>query len=521
MKTLSAEREQQIIDAVKEAVDKVDGGADPTAVFTKIAGREGWGPHLLRFAAHAYNTGRQTAQREAHDDSLGKFAAFELADPEEVISTIYPPAARVKAAAMTVDRGVSAEYSRRPTWVADRLAREKLAVMRKEAAASAKTTIRPAEQVTAPSAYGRHLMFKAGFERARGRAAEAYDKLEAAMSGLATYFTRSPQDRVKFAEARLAAAAYHGDAGMALMEWVRGAARVKDAEARETPTAAPVARDAHPYDMIGRCVKLAAEVNHCRDDESRAAVSLEKHAIEVLAPFVAAPRVLKLASDLVAGGGDELPYYDTEDLRAFLPHLPSKAAAAPPAPDEDDEGEDSLLKGAGAFWNASIAEGLKRTLAKYENIGDGGAASQNTQRAFLDLEDPNHESDLRSVRSRAVLADLMNDDVIGGEPHERVLKAYNELSHTFPRSTTHPLVMRAMLRRHLQAPMDPHEVSQMGGLDTNIMSQYAQPPEQLQPLPPKPPPPPKPEEATKPPKLASDLYLLDDETDADPNSILS
>jgi len=81
MQTLSKEAENKVILAVKQAVTLVDEDEmSPVDAIEKIARDSSWGPDMVRFASYAYNTGRQTYQRQENDNALEKFADFPLAD---------------------------------------------------------------------------------------------------------------------------------------------------------------------------------------------------------------------------------------------------------------------------------------------------------------------------------------------------------------------------------------------------------------------------------------------------------
>ena len=61
----------------------------PDAAITKIAKDERYTPGKIKLVCAAYNTGKQTAQREDNKNILDKFAEFPLADADAVINRIY------------------------------------------------------------------------------------------------------------------------------------------------------------------------------------------------------------------------------------------------------------------------------------------------------------------------------------------------------------------------------------------------------------------------------------------------
>jgi hypothetical protein len=93
------------------------------------------------------------------------------------------------------------------------------------------------------------------------------------------------------------------------------------------------------------------------------------------------------------------------------------------------------------------------------------------------LEDPNHLDELRSIHSRAVLSDLMNnDDVISGHSPDAVSSAYNEIVQLSPSVSSQPAVLRSWLRKRLTAgALDPFEVQTLAGMENTLRRPETQP----------------------------------------------
>jgi hypothetical protein len=69
----------------------------------------------------------------------------------------------------------------------------------------------------------------------------------------------------------------------------------------------------------------------------------------------------------------------------------------------------------------------------------------------LKLGTPQHEANLRAIRTRAALQQLMVDDpVISSTPEHEVIGAYNEIANYAPRAAETPAVLRSVLRQYLQ-----------------------------------------------------------------------
>ena len=132
MQTLDSREEQNLLSAIKRAVDLVDGGMAPDDAITKVARDEKYTPGKIKLVCAACNTGKQTAQREDNKSILDKFAEFPLASADVVIANIYGKSEK-NASISEVD----AAYSRAPgNWYAER-EREKFARMHIEVKAPA------------------------------------------------------------------------------------------------------------------------------------------------------------------------------------------------------------------------------------------------------------------------------------------------------------------------------------------------------------------------------------------------
>lgn len=84
----------------------------------------------------------------------------------------------------------------------------------------------------------------------------------------------------------------------------------------------------------------------------------------------------------------------------------------------------------------------------------------------LQLQHPQHEATLRSIRSRAALQSLLVDDpVIASHPEGDVLGAYNEISSYAPNVTENPATLRSVLRQYLQNNSSSFDLSQLRSLE--------------------------------------------------------
>ncbi len=473
MRTLSKEAEQQVIAAVKQAVDLVDNdGLTPDAAFTKVARAQGWKPTMVKFASHAYNTGRQNAQRESAASSLDKFAEFDLVDPDKVISAIWP--SKVKEAE---DLGVSAEYTRPPVWLGAQAAkaqREKVASLRGDGptgATGGKGAVGEASP-TVHSAFDRHHRLKRAAAIARTDAAAAYDKLSTNMGRFADYFRKAAMDRQPLAVVDFVARTYHGEKGAALVKWAAGQNRLKEAgyaPGVKLASYPEVDFNIAPWSLIRSCLKLAEVVVEKRATEAAAMTAMEQQAKSELNRFTDEQHT-KVSWDL-ADGHRVQQWHAEENAAAFVPSLkpvPVKEAATEPEAAPEPW---SLLKIGNAATSAGIGIGTKEIIEKA--FGGGPSRDDAIEKTWLKLEDPSHDAQLRQIRTQALLADLMNDEVIGGYDPERVTTAYNDISQMAPRAAQQPVAIRSLLRRHLQGNVEPFEAKEIADTETAIKNTEA------------------------------------------------
>jgi hypothetical protein len=445
--TLSKEAEQGVIDAVKRAVSLVDdGGLTPDAAIEKIARAERWGPDMIKFASYAYNTGRQTAQREAAGDALSKFADFAIADPEKVAAAIWPATVdRVKAAT-----GASAEYASPPAWIAAKAASDRRTVLlaphREKVARDGPTGPAGPRGMDAGELVDRMRHLKRAADEARVASAREYDRLIVNFNALAGYFKRAAMDRIPLAHAEYGLSAYFGDAGTRLVDYV--AVRNNAKEARYAPgvkLAAVVSVDLAeaPWSLAKACIDQGAAVAAARVKHASAAQAVDDFVgkYEVLRPFVRGDRSNKSAAAPAQAG----PWSALSDTPA-----PAKSAG---------------LLGWTGF--SLVNNGTKNLLDSA--LSGGPDAEQRVNGDWEKLEDPAHDAELTKIRTESMLSDLMHDEVLSGYHPEQILNAYNQIAQMAPRTARNQLPTLALLRRHLSGNMEPHETNQITQMEQGLM----------------------------------------------------
>jgi len=444
MQTLSKEAENKVILAVKQAVTLVDEDEmSPVDAIEKIARDSSWGPDMVRFASYAYNTGRQTYQRQENDNALEKFADFPLADPDQVIDRIWPK--QVKTAADEAYATVSNEYGSGPAFFLDHNLRQPNVSMIKAAsiqvagllktADHCKECHRPMEHCTCPKksalslAMGLDEKLTKQAADARVNASDAYQKLIGAMGELGDYFRQSPERHLPFALVEKTAEVYHGANGQAVMDWVFTRNKMAENSLRGDSVnwgkqVVAVEPQQMPWSALTRCVKLAKDVIQFRNAEAAAKTAAEIHKQDILGPLIHGP--VKDASF----------------------NLLTKSAATP-------------IKLMDMVSDAKNLFGEVLNPFKQES-GDPVAGP------YEELEDPRHAAKLQQIQTQSMLSDMMNDPVIGGHEPDEVLHAYNEISRLTPRAASQPALMRSHLQRYLQGNVQPFEHGQMLDLEKGL-----------------------------------------------------
>lgn len=431
METLDRDEENDLLDGVKQAVDMVDDdGDDPDDALFKVASARRYGPGKIRLLGCAYNTGRQTAQREAGGSALDKLASFPLADPDRVIARLYGP---VKAAQ---DR--HGDYRSPPDWLpADRAAVKAARDYALPCEMPAPYAPDPVEALN--RAYREISREKLACDQKAQRAADAEDRLRVKVASLVAYFRdRFPQDRLAFPPVEKAASAYFGHEATALMGLVHHQGRLeakfgeRRADDRHFVLSRGVDLEAPPFSTIRECLKLARDVKALRAAASLATEKLAEVRHARLRPFSPASG----APDRVPGAPLDLAGLD---------------------------------KAAGIFATPAIGAAMGTMISR--GIGNVPETKDDlVEDAWLKLEDPEHQNELRKIQAHAMLNGFMTDpdSAISGYDPDQVLQEYNNLAKLAPRAATQPAVMEPLLRRRLSGQFEPFEAKEVTEIEKSL-----------------------------------------------------
>lgn len=430
MKTLSKPHEERLIGAVKQAVGYVDDdGMAPDAAIEKVARAGKWNREWIKLAAHAYNTGRQTAQRETSDSLIDKFASFALVNPAKIIEKIWP--SKVKSAADVALEGVSEEYENPPAWVGRRSKTGHLKTAELKLVDTPPPPMAPDPNEKMARTYHLHLDHKRAEEEARTQAGMARDRLFGALGHLGDYFKKHARDRHKFADIEHAVRVYYPPSTQKLMDYVHRRNGGKEARAADTPMpTVHMDRDAAPFTLLDACMLAGRSIKTATDAHDDA-----------------------LATMLKQG----------EDLRPFGQTPPPAIPNHSLIPEEVAVKKASIL--GGAMIGATSQDLLRRAMA------DAPESTESLRSdTLMELTDPLHEAELRKIRAQALLSELMTDPVIGSyDPHE-VFRAYNEISQTAPRTSMQAMAVRPLLRRALQGEMEPFEAKEVTDIEKGMQA---------------------------------------------------
>jgi hypothetical protein len=431
VKTLSKQHEDRLIGAVKRAVAHVDDdGMTPNEAIEKVARAGKWNREWIKLAAHAYNTGRQTAQREVGASLMDKLAEFPLVDPAEVIGKIWPSSVK-SAADIHRETGVSSEYDRPPAWLSQSSSTGHLKTAEFKLVDTPPPPLEPDPDEKMARAYNIHLDLKRAVEDARIKAGAAKDRLIGAMGELGEYFRKHARDRHSFSDIEHAVRAYYPGSAQTLMDYVHQRNGGKEVRAADTPVSTRrMDRNAAPFNLLDRCVECGRQVKQAEAAHAAALAAMSKQG---------------------------------EDLRPFG-RTPSPAPASQVhslIPEETAPKQASVL--GGAVLGATSQDLLRRAMSDTPET-----TKELREDELRDLTDPLHEAELRKIRAQALLSELMTDPVIGSYDPAQVFKAYNEISQTAPRASMQAMAVRPMLRRYLQGNMEPFEAKEVTDIEKGM-----------------------------------------------------
>lgn len=462
--TISKEAENRILDHISKVVEAVDDGLHPTEAIVKVAKEANLQPNVIRLVSRAYNTGRQESQRKSAESILDKFASFPLADGEAALQAIYPNHVDTPSVARQ-KTAVSDEYSRPPDFAGLPENRHREKVAHAPMPALIENPAPPYEESSEQRmkrAWFRFEKAKRAHEEKRFQATSARDRFFLAMGKLGNYFKEGGD--VPFEQAKWVAENYMGKLGKDMMKIIEHRNAGKKVKAPEK------CGEQQPYAILGDGEKAAAvnpEVQEAVDflnslRDKQAEVRPPTSVDWTQAPYLLMGDLVKAAEELLAAQRVKL---DSEaELQKVADTLcPFELTRSPQTNSIIPRQE---KKGFGSFLPIAGGVGLKSVL---DNTLTPKTTNELVEDQWMELEDPEHESELRKIRAQAMIQDFMaNDEVISGYGPDEILRAYNEVAQMTPRASTQPGVMRPLLRRRLQGHIEPFEAEQATNIEKGI-----------------------------------------------------
>jgi len=425
MEKLSREQERAVVDALKEAVELVNGGSHPTDALFKVASGHSFSAPLVQRMAEALNTSKTLSyMKNASPESRGD--SFPLADAHDVLMRMYPetvqaPAEKAAEVCIPAEYFVGHERSFMKTSEAKTpIAREKIAEY-------------PPDQTTIDRQIHdkrRGLVKKAEATRSDYRI--VFNRLLDCVDKMACYFKELGHEPFELVEKK--AYACYGEDGLRVMDIVykHGDVREKRGSYQGQPSAI-FDSGREPYYTIALLMKTSEYLHTAGNRVVDAELALEQfNKKHHLPDDFARPKQATLLEGVLSEAGE---------AKDFFP----KAAVDIPA---------------AALAAGGLALGLK------DPSGEGAK-----REALSDILDPEHEAQLHSVAVRAMLNDFVSNDPIlsSYHPHE-LTTAYNHIAQLAPQTARQPAVMRGMLRKVLQqgGVMEPFEAQQLSDIERKL-----------------------------------------------------
>lgn len=425
MEKLSKSDEQLVLAALESSIGLVNGGLGANEALAKKAEENGFGAELAKRMVEAYNVSKTLAHYK-HAAAEKRGENFPLADAQEVLKLLYAPRA-VKTAAAPV----RLLFGERENFNVKAAANVPLPALRSmpldrdpDVEFNAWTRERDRLQLVESEARQAHAELGLKMAGALGRAVHHFK--------LATH--------TPFQEVEKRAAAEYGDLGRRCMDMIHRAGNL--AEARWTKTASArlvLDRSKEPYGDIANLVAWAKAAAMQAQKEAAASCSLKAHMAKK--PYKGKKTASLLSEALSSPFPVEGPTGSREGLRNAL--LEKQAVVSLFMPLNE------------MFW---------------------GGVKDPAKESPTSMLDPQHEAGLKSIKVRGMLNDLMsNDEVISQYPREQVLDGYNKIIEVAPEAGSRSLVMRGLLRRHLQqgGVMEPHEVKALAETEQKIVAPYS------------------------------------------------
>jgi hypothetical protein len=436
--------EERLTTALGEISRLTESGQHPNDAICKVASERQVPQGHIQLLVNAYNTGRTQYQLQSSTNPLEKAASFPLADAAKILEQMFPTEVK-SAAALSHAQAVSGDYDVSPGLLltAWRYAMEVPATLKKCAAAE-----KPPVPVSSEAENAKIAEAYKQAQRELENAQHAETKLayeSAAAIGLLQDYFRLPQ-ALPFQNVRTNSLRQFGKAAELLF------AEISEQQPQLAKQASAlhhrVAWDQAPYSLVQLAINKAQDY---------------VQAVNAIPP---AEQALALAKEAFYG-----PFGTPADLRIQTGSIWDRSSA----------GEKQAVTGTPMGMNTPMAAGAGAALSGAVRglVDNLMPPKEDLVRGQLNsLQDPAHEDHIRTIRTQAMLADLLkNDPVISGYQPNQVYDAFNRISEVVPHATQSSMITRALVRRYLEQSqnVDPFEIDQMMNVENKMREQMGPP----------------------------------------------
>ena len=376
----------------------------------KVARAEGLRPDEIRLAYRAYNISAVNDNRESHNSITAKMADVPTIDVEAVVDSLYPRAEVKEANAVSDCYRLPPRnpFAQGPSEFQRAYSQMKAAGVDWAPAGINQEEDGPEEQTTLNTL----MEVQASFKEADREIARSREQFLAAFARLQTAFPKTAAERE---------------------ELLFGARHLWKAAGENV-------------------VKTAAEKIGCEIEYSSECVQRY--------PLVADHPFYKAAGDVVATRAKlARAIHDRARLGVYGHCLAAEyreklAGTAPPGLFPRAQ---FWQKAANGIWGYVLGTHLANLGTKELLESNKAKEDSRLKKMQLQLSDPNHETNLRKIRTAVMMHDLMqNDNVLRGYKPTDIADAFNDISQMSPRLASQPMLSRSLLRKWLP----------QGGIDT-------------------------------------------------------
>lgn len=425
MKKLSKQAEDRLLLAIEKTAMVInDSELDPSEAIAKVANEMGVPPGHINLLVHAYNTGRTTRQRLDGNNALERAAEFPLADASRVLELMFPDTVKT-ASQNRREAAISFEYTIPPSGMLRRREKRALLANKVDWRLCEKPPEYPCDPMAAMrKAYGEAERLHRKIAEARREMAHARDKMASTFMALTDYF-RQP-DAIPIRDCKEQLTIMYGNKGGQIIDEIVNVTpgllklsqhKRADNRARLEPV------DGEPYAIVSQLLDELDEYKTKKSNYETIRKTAGEQAEAAIRPF-----------------GQPEP-------QSVLEGFPSST---------------ELEKTADSFLAPLAAASMLK------NILSTGQPAQRATPSIVDTIDPEHDQQLRAIRTQTMLQDFMlNDPVISESDPEDIVSAYNEIVQIAPRAADKRLLVQTLLRRRLaQGTLDPFEIESLIGAET-------------------------------------------------------